>query len=239
MGYLVWERRGGKQDIVFHFRDGLELKARGGTLDKNILVEIFRDRQYWPVNGQPLADLKTVVDVGGYCGYATVFFLKECPQARVTTFEPHPVHVGEIKENLRRNGYEERVTLVPAGVGAREGEFYLTDQGCESSVLNQKVDGAIAVKIVDFFDHLPAGTIDLLKMDAEGVEHEILADPRFAAVADRTKVMVLEWHNTPEVPDARTACADRLRAVGFTDVRDGTVQMETAGIIWAFKGGAA
>jgi FkbM family methyltransferase len=140
-----------------------------------------------------------------------------------------------IEDNLQRNGVQERAVLIPAGAGVTADELFLTDEGPSSTVLQEKRDGAISIKIVDWVDYLPAGKIDLLKIDTEGAEYQLLADPRFAEIAARTEVIVLEWHKRPDLADARQTCIDYLKGVGFKTIEDGTVQMETAGILWAYR----
>jgi hypothetical protein len=47
------------------------------------------------------------------------------------------------------------------------------------------------VDVVDIFDELSDRAIDILKIDIEGSEHPLLADPRFAKL--RVRFLVMEW----------------------------------------------
>ena len=57
------------------------------------------------------------------------------------------------------------------------------------------------------------GRFDVLKMDIEGSEYPILMDPRFEALAARTKRILVEWHTCGEQGEA--FCRDRLTNLGF------------------------
>ena len=70
------------------------------------------------------------------------------------------------------------------------------------------------VRVVDVFQAVPDAPIDVLKMDIEGSEYAILADPRFEALAARTERLLLEWHARGD--QGETFCRDRLARLGFT-----------------------
>jgi hypothetical protein len=70
------------------------------------------------------------------------------------------------------------------------------------------------VQVVDVFQAVPDAPIDILKIDIEGSEYAILADPRFEALAARTERVLLEWHARGEQGEA--LCRDRLASLGFT-----------------------
>ena len=91
---------------------------------------------------------------------------------------------------------------------------------------------AIDVAAVDVLPALAA--TDLLKIDAEGSEWAILADPRFAATTARA--IALEYH--PEhcpASDARAHAVEHLERAGFS-VRDApTAAPPGYGSLWAWR----
>jgi hypothetical protein len=76
--------------------------------------------------------------------------------------------------------------------------------------------------------------VDLLKIDTEGGEWPILADPRFAAAPPR--VVVLEYH--PEGapgPDPRGAVLDYLSRAGLTATASIFQRADGYGMLWAWR----
>lgn len=179
--------------------------------DLQTACEIFIDRIY-DCDLKP-DTVRRVVDLGGNVGYSCLFWCEKYPKASVLTFEPHPVHCGSLQWHVKKNGYARRVELVAAAAGVRDGVANLSDEDDGSSLVHGTVANSIGVRVVDVFQTLPDGPIDLLKMDIEGSEYDILEDPRFVALAARTRYVMLEWHLRGERGEAW--CRDRLSSLGF------------------------
>src|SRR3954453_23168166 len=84
--YWVWRARNNPTDTRVRLRNGLVVEVRATGGDYWTISEIFFNGQYVR-DGEP-ADVKTVVDTGANVGYATLWFLTESAQCRVTAFEP-------------------------------------------------------------------------------------------------------------------------------------------------------
>lgn len=225
--YAVWRARGNHDDMRVRLRNGYVAEVRGGTGDYWILSEIFFNHQYvMPPGVAP--DVLTVVDTGANVGYAALWFLGEYPGCRITAFEPLPHHVAQIEKHLTGNGLRERVELVAAAAATGDGTAVFQDHGPET---RPSEDGeGVEVALVDWFERLPEGPIDVLKMDIEGGEVPLLEDPRFAAVAARTQVFVLEWHQDAR---GREWCVQQMERAGFT-VTEGA-RYGTAGLLWGIN----
>ncbi len=89
------------------------------------------------------------------------------------------------------------------------------------------------MEVVDVFPLLRGLTIDLLKIDIEGAEWAILADPRFAAI--EVPVVMLEYHpHGAPTGDPKDDAQRALRSAGYETLPmhgepDGT------GIVWALR----
>ena len=234
--YLLWMLFGSRWPVTLRFLAGPRLALRPGRDDRATLMEIFGERQYELPADCSIPEPKTIVDLGGYCGYSAVYFLNRFPGSQVIVFEPHPVHIRMLWKNIRLNNLQDRVRVVAAAVGVRDESGYLKDDNCTSTIVDAfQSAGAIPVPVVDLFSQIPSSQVDLLKMDAEGAEQAILADPRFLDLAKRISAMVLEWHHSASIPDGRSWCIDKLRQAGFDTVVDGPVQYSQAGILWAYR----
>ncbi len=176
-----------------------------------------------------------ILDVGANIGLFGVYALGRWPEARITSFEPDPDNFRVLDLTVRANRREGSWDDVPAAVSNADGELvFAPGDGAKSHLSPTAADEAtITVPAVDFFDQLGDG-VDLVKMDIEGGEWQILADPRLATAP--IKVIRLEWHTLlcPE-DDARTAAIDLLKAGGFPHVVDGDRQHARNGVLWAWR----
>jgi FkbM family methyltransferase len=176
-----------------------------------------------------------ILDVGANIGLFGVLALGRWPEARITSFEPDPDNFGVLDLTVAANRREGNWDAIPAAVSDRVGELsFAPGDGAKSHLSPTADDGAtITVPAVDFFGQTGDG-VDLVKMDIEGGEWQILADPRLAAAP--IKVIRLEWHTLlcPE-DDARTAAIDLLHAAVFPNVVDGDRQHARNGVLWAWR----
>ena len=88
------------------------------------------------------------------------------------------------------------------------------------------------MEAVDVFEH--TNGVDLLKIDVEGAEWPLLADPRFGDVS--ADVVVLEYHSDgcPH-SDPAAAAEAALIAAGYEIVPGTTKPAYGAGVLWGFR----
>ena len=176
-----------------------------------------------------------ILDVGANIGLFGVYALGRWPLARITSFEPDPDNFRVLDLTVRANQCEGSWDDVPAAVSDADGELeFAPGDGAKSHLSPTAADEAtITVPAVDFFDQIDDG-VDLVKMDIEGGEWQILADPRLATAP--VKVIRLEWHTLLcPADDAHTAAVDLLQSAGFPHVVDGDRQHARNGVLWAWR----
>jgi FkbM family methyltransferase len=179
-------------DTVFgrlHFRDNFG--------DITNIVKLLYQGEY---KIRALAQQGAIFDVGANIGLAAVWFAHFNPAHRIFCFEPLPENVALIRMNCPR-AYVEQVAL-----GAQPGTVKLKVDS--HGVMASKIpspSGAIVDRIgslgeieftittVDAFaESHKVNRVALLKIDAEGMEDEILQGA--AQVLHRTSQIVLETH---------------------------------------------
>lgn len=140
------------------------------------------------------------LDVGAHIGTVAVAVLLDNPETRAICVEPLAENVAMIEANVAENGLAERVTVVHAAVGTSR-MFYGPD-GDSRYIGNiggatQPAPDVSTVTLADLVA-MAGGDVAALKLDCEGCEWALLAEP---AVAD-VPLIFGEYHNSS--PDRLT-----------------------------------
>jgi FkbM family methyltransferase len=173
--------------------DGITLYSpKADRVEGDFLREIFREDVY-RLRGLDLAG-KTAVDVGAYIGDSTLILSRQ--GAEVYALEPSRITGELFRRNVAANGLESRVHFFNSGLSKEE------------AIVEDSGDTLAFVEAQSFtHEHLPRRT-GLLKMDCEGCEYALLADPRFLDHLE-PEVIVMEYHRGPSPLD------ETLRARGY------------------------
>jgi len=186
-------------------RRAYELRDRGGRVvlehgrpDVQVLDELFYQRLYEPPpEVRALLDARgeglRAVDLGGNVGMFGVWLSGRFGFAALEAFEPDARNAGLLRETIAANGRAATWRLHQAAAGTADGTALFASGDFAMSHLLQPGEApgaAVEVPVVDVLPLLRGA--DLLKMDIEGAEWPILADPRLAT--DGPAVVVLEWH---------------------------------------------
>jgi len=219
----------------YHLRQGgRPVLLRHGSVDVWTFVEIFARRLYEPpaavADALRRAEAPLVVDMGANIGMFGLDVLSRHPRARVVAYEPDRGNVEIHRRLVGLNTAGERWSLVEGCAGPRDGTVrFLPGQETGSHIVEDRVPGSVDVPMVDVLPLL-AGA-DLVKMDIEGGEWAIMADPRFGAV----RSAVLEYHpnGCPSDDPARSA-HEILSSHGF-DVAPVIHDASGIGMLWATR----
>jgi FkbM family methyltransferase len=160
-----------------------------------------------------------VVEVGASFGlYALAFAGRAGSEGHVTAFEPDPQSASALKANIRVNGWQTRISLVRAAVGAANGEIrFAAARGMESRIAtrNDSNQDVITVPIVTLDSAIGDGRLDLLKIDVEGFEEQVLRGARtiLTSANRRPRAILIEVHPFAW-SDAGTTSASLLGLLG-------------------------
>ena len=186
-------------NMALHYGDRTwRLPLRMATDNYGAFREIFLYGYY----DQDLGNPKTILDLGGYCGYTAIAFSARFPNARIAAVEPHPENFAVLSENIHSNGLS--VTAIQAAAAPVDGtvKLFLGD-GMTHGLMpthhsNGKEITVAALSIDSLLSRLGWDSIDLLKIDIEGAEELLFgAQPKWLA---KVKIIIGEFHGDYQVP---------------------------------------
>jgi FkbM family methyltransferase len=146
---------------------------------------------------EPLRPGAVAVDVGANLGYYTVLAGAAVgAEGRVVAVEPEPRNAALLEENVRLNGFDDRVEIVAAAAGEAEGStlLYLGEANLGDHRAFDSGDGRKAIEVpIVALDDLPAlaGRVDLVKIDVQGAEAAVLRGARRLIERNRDHLVML------------------------------------------------
>jgi len=171
-----------------------------------------------------------VIDFGGNVGYFALWVDINLPNATLVAFEADPGNALRYQESLNLLGRNEW-RLLHGFAGPSDGlvMFAVGEQAQGSKTLDGSGE---EVPAIDVFPHLAKATI--VKMDIEGGEWDILADPRFNF--ENLRALVLEYHRhlAPD-PDTLGSMTDLLVSKGYRIIPINHDTESGFGMLWAIR----
>jgi FkbM family methyltransferase len=219
---------------VYRLRESaVAVAVRHHTGDVMVLDEIFSQREYDPpacaVEAlSQLAPAPRVVDLGANIGLFGAWVLGRFPDATIAAVEADPSNADIHRRAIAANELEGRWRLLEAFAATAPGHVRFA-AGQHATSHAGTGEGTVEVPAVDILPELAEA--DLVKIDIEGSEWELLADPRFRERPPR--VVVLEYHREGCPGDDPAAAAEQaLLAAGLKVVAAGHKPRFGAGIVW-------
>lgn len=200
---------------------GLPIALQHGR-DMEALFEVFVRGEYEPpieLRGR-LADPSTVLDIGANIGAFSAWARGRWPEAEIVAVEPVPENARVYRDWAAAAQNSPHLVEAAAGTAPGQTVFVRGMGGGDRRATpddmqdDQQVVGTgfVTVPVIDI---LPAmADADFIKMDIEGGEWPILADPRLADLRSVTLVMEYHRHGAPFLP-AVDAARQLLTRAGF------------------------
>ena len=216
-------------------RSGLPIFVRHGTPDIATLDEVFYQDSYAlpaavETKLRDLAGPPRILDLGANIGLFGVFVLGAFPGAQVTAIEADPANAAVLRRCAEANSGRGEWEIVEAAASNRDGEVAFAAGGYSLSHAAGPDEPGTPVRAVDVLPYL--GAADLAKIDIEGGEWAILADPRLAEAAP--PALVLEYHpRFCTEGDPRAAAVRLLSEAGFE--AHPFAERGGHGMVWAWR----
>jgi FkbM family methyltransferase len=196
------------------FRNGLSFEV-SSFLDLLILKETIYDDVY------RLSDLegegpKLIIDVGAGIGSFSILAASKFPRATVLAFEPYPPTFALLQANVTRNEVP-NLEIHPLAVGTQESySLRRTTQSATASAWagsGSNRGEIVPVRGSSLDPFVPAGEVDLLKIDVEGGEIDVL-ESLATSLSRRVKRLAIEYHDHL-VESSSSTVARMLRGRGL------------------------
>lgn len=173
---------------------------RPGTTDPAVFDSIYHGQAYgWELGLAPRA----IIDAGAYTGLSTVFFALRYPDAQIIAIEPDERNYRLLKKNTAgfANVHTMRAALwgmtgsaTLANPDAESWAFRIEGTNGAADAVTTSISASIpAVTVTDVMRKHDLDRISLLKLDVEGSEKEIFANP--AEWIERVDAICLELHD--------------------------------------------
>ena len=134
-----------------------------------------------------------IVDVGANVGNHVIWYAQHLAPAAILPVEPNAAAIRLLDENLAANGVEGVIDRrgIGLGVGRAEGRFRAETPDADNlGATSLMADGAGDLRVVTLDALLGDTRIDFLKIDAEGMELDVLAGAARVIARDRPVIWI-------------------------------------------------
>lgn len=153
------------------------------------ILGVFYNQEYRNLN----VENKLVIDIGANIGDSAIYFAIKGAK-RVIALEPYPSTFQSLKENVKVNGYIDRIVILNAGYG-KDGYIQVDSQRkAIASTSLSPINSGLQISLFSLQTIVHNYSIEdaVLKMDCEGCEYALLdEDPRYLMPFSE---MVIEYH---------------------------------------------
>ena len=169
-------------------------------------------------------DHPTMLELGAFWAYYSLWFLRRIPGGRCYLVEPDPAYLDVGRRNFELNGVEG--TFHQAAVGRAKEAPRPFECESDGSVRDVPVEG-----LASLLDRFRIGHLDLLFADVQGAEWPLLDGARDVLTAGRVRFTIVSTHHHSMSGDPLThyRCLDLLRELGAHVVVEHTVAESYSG----------
>lgn len=191
--------------------EGFTLRFPSSRALRQLYEEIFLGGHYHLdriTTGRPV-----IVDGGANIGVSVIYFKLHYPHARIVCFEPSPVSVSFLRENVSRNGLT-GVEIHEVALGRCPGEGSLVGSGLSASieppsarnVTSEVRDQDERVEVVPLSQYMAQfERVDVLKLDIEGSEQAVIEDlGNQLSKIEQVTMEYHQWDDSPPLSDLLT-----------------------------------
>jgi FkbM family methyltransferase len=182
------------------FAPGIEhpIHLRVGTSDVSLFRDILLNKEYeWELRAAP----RVIVDAGANVGLSSIFYANRYPEARIICVEPEPSNAMMLRKNM---AYYPNSVVVESALWKANEPISVVDPGLGEWGFRtvSGLSNVRAITVDRLMHQCRVDYIDLLKVDIEGAEVELFADP--SCWIGRVGAIVIEPHDRFRVGCSRS-----------------------------------
>ena len=180
-----WAEQLAQSTVWAEIPDGGDMPARMRVTNPRDLIqaahlrgEFFEQDSLAKLKSLLKKDKPSIVEVGANIGNHVVWYARHLDASRIFPVEPNPEALNLLEQNIDANGISERIDRRGWGLGAGRGEgrfSAVTDDADNlgATRLVESDEGGIETRSLD--ELLGQDHVDFIKIDAEGMEMDVLA----------------------------------------------------------------
>ncbi len=200
-----------------------KIRVRNNNSDLVMLEQVFVRKDYeFEIGFDPV----TIVDAGANAGYASLYFHRKYPNARIVAIEPDSENCDTLRFNV---GKITNVQVLEGGLWSSRQALEVTNTDSPKCMVSLKpaanpVRGSIeGYGVPDIMRMMDTEVIDLLKVDIEGGELELFSE-NFLPWISKVRVFIIEFHDRVR-PGCAAAFYSAIRDLRFTQEQRGDTVM--------------
>jgi FkbM family methyltransferase len=143
-----------------------------------IISEIYYKNIY---DVRQIENFSSICDVGAHIGVFTLKMSKQAPKSRIIAIEPNPTNFKFLAKNVSINGLADRVKMLNVAAGEKKEKALLLMNYLSRGDASMKEwhnagsAGRLTINVISLAEILSTTQgCDLMKIDVEGMEHEVL-----------------------------------------------------------------
>jgi FkbM family methyltransferase len=167
------------------------------TSDLNAYDKVFLKHDYaFPIDGTP----QTIIDAGANIGFASIYFARQFPEAKIIAIEPELSNFKLLERNIRPF---KNIIPLQAALWPQDTTLDLVDPGIghwgfqvranSADVPRPRIEKVQALSVPTIMHRFGLDQIDIFKIDIEGAEKELFEAPE--AWIDKVQTIMIETHD--------------------------------------------
>lgn len=200
-----------------------KIRVRANDSDLVMFEQVFVRRDYeFDLGFAPT----TIVDAGANAGYASLYFHRKYPDARIIAIEPDSENCATLRLNT---GSIPKIQVLNAGLWSSRQALVVVNADSPKCMISLQpaahpgpgnIDG---FGVGDILRMMDTEVIDLLKIDIEGGELELFSE-NFLPWITKVRVIIIELHDRMR-PGCAAAFYSAIRTLRFTQHQRGDTVM--------------
>ena len=170
------------------------LQGADKTIIDIVISQTFLAKQYMFDEKSLVTCGDTILDCGCFLGETAIYFAELLSgKGKVYSFEPDTDYFKNANENIKKNGYDSIIEVINVTVSNSNNEKSYTP------CYKEKASDNTPSVTIDEFCLKNNISVDIIKMDIEGAEHDALIGAKYIIQRDQPILMISAYHKPDDI----------------------------------------